>query len=150
MFPGTKVVWWATKVLFWNLDKFSTLVGEIAWKLYDTYGFPADLTSLMVEEKGFSVDTTAYEKARKIAQVLFFGCFILKSHRRWLSCVLQEISQAKGDVTSDFSKLDVHSISELQSKNIPPTNDSPKYNYKAASDEGDGNYCKVRISVRCH
>ena len=28
-----------------------TLPGDIGWRLYDTYGFPIDLTQLMVEEK---------------------------------------------------------------------------------------------------
>lgn len=56
--------------------------------------------------------------------------------------VVQEISQLKGDVVSDDCKLDVHSISLLQSKNIPSTDDSPKYNYKATSPDGNGNYCE--------
>lgn len=53
-------------------DKCSTSFhssGDVAWKLYDTYGFPLDLTLLMVEEKGYSIDMGAYEEARKIAQV---------------------------------------------------------------------------------
>jgi len=39
--------------------------------LYDTYGFPLDLTTLMCEEKGVSVDTEAYEMCKKEAQVSF-------------------------------------------------------------------------------
>ena len=31
------------------------LPGDIAWRLYDTYGFPVDLTELMCEEKGIKV-----------------------------------------------------------------------------------------------
>ena len=38
--------------------------------------------------------------------------------------------------------MDVHSISELQTKNVPVTDDSPKYNYKALQDDGDGGYRK--------
>lgn len=41
----------------------------MAWKLYDTYGFPVDLTQLMTEEKGYKIDMNAYEEARKQAQV---------------------------------------------------------------------------------
>ena len=40
-----------------------TLPGEIAFKLYDTYGFPLDLTRVICNEKGFSVDEIGFEKA---------------------------------------------------------------------------------------
>ena len=35
--------------------------GEQAFKLYDTYGFPVDLTALMAEEQGLTLDTPAFE-----------------------------------------------------------------------------------------
>jgi alanyl-tRNA synthetase len=37
--------------------------GEDAFQLYDTFGFPIDLTELMAAEKGISVDTVAFEQA---------------------------------------------------------------------------------------
>ncbi len=37
-----------------------TLSGENAFKLYDTYGFPVDLTRDILEEKGFKVDEDAF------------------------------------------------------------------------------------------
>ena len=43
--------------------------GDVAWRLYDTYGFPVDLTQLMAEERGLTVDMTVYEECRKMAQV---------------------------------------------------------------------------------
>ncbi len=37
--------------------------GDEIFKLYDTYGFPVDLTSIMAEEKGLSLDMAGFEKA---------------------------------------------------------------------------------------
>lgn len=52
-----------------KLNGQTTLPGDVAWRLYDTYGFPVDLTQLMSEEKGLSIDMIAYEEAKKQAQV---------------------------------------------------------------------------------
>ena len=39
------------------------LSGENAFKLYDTYGFPVDLTQEILEEKGFSIDEEGFSAA---------------------------------------------------------------------------------------
>lgn len=36
--------------------------GDFAFKLYDTYGFPIDLTALMARERGLSVDNARFEE----------------------------------------------------------------------------------------
>ncbi|MDR3013336.1 MAG: alanine--tRNA ligase [Chitinispirillales bacterium] len=41
------------------------LAGADVFALYDTYGFPMDLTRLMAEEKGLSVDESGYEELMK-------------------------------------------------------------------------------------
>ncbi|HGE6078794.1 TPA: alanine--tRNA ligase [Vibrio cholerae] len=47
------------------LDQLSgqLLDGETVFKLYDTYGFPADLTNDVARERGFSIDEAGFEQA---------------------------------------------------------------------------------------
>ncbi|MBN2103988.1 alanine--tRNA ligase [bacterium] len=85
-------------VLDRGIEMFEILVADIlkkgqkiipgaeAFRLYDTYGFPLDLTQLMAHEKGLSVDETGFHKemdeqrkrARKSAQ------FNMKSSDDWI------------------------------------------------------------------
>ena len=46
-----------------NLSKGDTLNGETAFKLYDTYGFPLDLTQDALKLKGIEVDTKGFDEA---------------------------------------------------------------------------------------
>jgi alanyl-tRNA synthetase len=41
----------------------SEISGEQAFKLYDTYGFPVELTTEIAAERGFSVDLAGFERA---------------------------------------------------------------------------------------
>ena len=43
----------------------TVLAGEDAFKLYDTYGFPLDLTKEILEEKGFTVDEEGFQVCMK-------------------------------------------------------------------------------------
>ncbi len=44
-----------------KLDGKTKLTGDFAFKLYDTYGFPLDLTELMAREAGLTVDTAEFD-----------------------------------------------------------------------------------------
>ena len=39
------------------------LAGDIVFKLYDTYGFPVDLTADVARAKGIGIDREGFEKA---------------------------------------------------------------------------------------
>jgi alanyl-tRNA synthetase len=49
--------------IFESVSASGSISGEDAFQLYDTYGFPIDLTELMAAEKGIKVDTTGFERA---------------------------------------------------------------------------------------
>lgn len=40
-----------------------TIPGDLVYKLYDTYGFPLDITTDMAEEDGLLIDSAGFEKA---------------------------------------------------------------------------------------
>ena len=42
-----------------------TIPGDIVYKLYDTYGFPLDLTADMAEEDGLSIDKDGFQEASR-------------------------------------------------------------------------------------
>ncbi len=47
----------------WN--KIDTIAGQKAFKLYDTYGFPIEMTIELAEEKWYKIDLEWFEKAKK-------------------------------------------------------------------------------------
>ncbi|HOS71608.1 MAG TPA: alanine--tRNA ligase [Bacteroidales bacterium] len=45
-----------------KMKKINVLPGRIAFELYDTYGFPADLTRLILRENNMTLDTEGFEQ----------------------------------------------------------------------------------------
>jgi len=60
------------KILDENLDKVqnNTLPGSAAFKLYDTYGFPVDLTADILRTKNIQVDHAAFEEEMKKSKAI--------------------------------------------------------------------------------
>ncbi|PSK42535.1 alanine-tRNA ligase [Elsinoe australis] len=83
------------------------LGGADVWRLYDTYGFPTDLTQIMAEERGLSIDEEEVAKAQEKAR---------------------EASKGEKKAAADYPKLDVHDLGHLEkTMGIPKTDDSPKF-----------------------
>ncbi len=70
-----------------NLTKGAKLAGESAFKLYDTYGFPLDLTQDILRNKGLEVDTDGFEKAmenqREMAKAAHKGSGDVATGKIW-------------------------------------------------------------------
>ncbi len=60
------------KILDQNLEKVKNniLPGEIAFKLYDTYGFPLDLTADILKNKNIKINTSAFDNSMKNSKEL--------------------------------------------------------------------------------
>jgi len=67
------------EILNENLNKVknNSFPGEVAFKLYDTYGFPLDLTADILKNKNIKVDNTGFdremEKSKKLARANWKG-----------------------------------------------------------------------------
>ncbi|KAL7702448.1 Alanyl-tRNA synthetase [Lotmaria passim] len=84
----------------------SVISGAEAFVLHDRYGFPVDLTCLLAEKAGMTVDLDAFNAEMKANQV------------------------SAGRVAAAKTFLDVHQIEELKSRGIPQTEDNAKYTWE--------------------
>lgn len=85
-----------------------SISGEDAFKLYDTYGFPVDLTQIMAEERGLRVDLDGFEQAMEEAK---------------------ERSRQGGRKDEGGHKIELRAeqIAKLGHLNVKPTNDDAKF-----------------------
>ena len=85
------------KILNENIDnvKNKTLSGKVAFKLYDTYGFPLDLTADLLKSKNISIDNQEFEKemeaSRALARKNWKGSGDVSLEEKWFK-VREEIS----------------------------------------------------------
>lgn len=72
------------------------LSGDVVFKLYDTYGFPVDLTALMAAEEGLQIDETSFEKYMQTAKE--------KAKSSWKGKGLQADEKHIIELTQKFAK----------------------------------------------
>lgn len=83
------------------------LHGADVWRLYDTFGFPVDLTRIMAEERELQIDDAEFEEARLKAR---------------------EASKGQKKAAADTVKLGVHELGKLEKLNdVPKTDDTAKF-----------------------
>ncbi|MEN1704812.1 MAG: alanine--tRNA ligase [Planctomycetota bacterium] len=94
--------------LFDELASSKTIAGDDAFMLYDTYGFPLDLTQMMAAERGLSVDVDGFNAAMEAQR---------------------ERSRAGSKFGSgeDSLRLEPDALARLAHKNTKATDDSAKY-----------------------
>ncbi|XP_017696248.2 alanine--tRNA ligase-like [Phoenix dactylifera] len=83
------------------------LSGQDAFILWDTYGFPMDLTQLMAEESGLTVDVEGFNVAMGEAR--------------------QKARSARNKAVGDSMIMDADATSELHKKGVATTDDSYKF-----------------------
>lgn len=86
-----------------EISKLSSpqLPGEIAFKLYDTFGFPLDLTRVICNEKNISVDEKGFESAMNRQRT--------ESRKNW-----------KGSGQETLDSIYLKLATDLKSKNLLP------------------------------
>lgn len=90
-----------------SADDGLQLSGEVAFELWDTYGFPVDLTQLMAEEVGLAVDMAAFSAALEAAR---------------------DKSRGAGRRTAGGGiKFEAEATGWLSGRSTPLTDDLPKY-----------------------
>lgn len=86
------------------------LAGQDVWRLYDTYGFPVDLTQIMAEERGLTINEEEVKEAQEKAR---------------------EASKGEKKAAAALVKLDVHDLGALEKmEDVPKTDDSAKFGRK--------------------
>ncbi|MBC8302356.1 MAG: alanine--tRNA ligase [Pelagibacterales bacterium] len=96
-------------------SKNKIIQGQDAFKLYDTYGFPIDLTSLIAAESGFEIDINGFDENMKKQKERSTSKAKLKYH---------EWNNINGDLISKFvgydkvkSKMNLIRYREVETEN---------------------------------
>jgi alanyl-tRNA synthetase len=76
--------------------------GKFVFKLYDTFGFPADLTRVIAREKGFEIDENSFDKhfeeAREVARASWRGKG-LTANEAYLIKTTLDLAKSNGPTT---------------------------------------------------
>ncbi|KAK9683990.1 hypothetical protein RND81_10G179400 [Saponaria officinalis] len=104
------------KTLLKGIEKFKkaaqevkgkTLSGQDAFVLWDTYGFPLDLTQLMAEERNLTVDVKGFAEAMEEAR--------------------ERSRSAQNKQAGGVIVMDANATASLHKNGVPTTDDSSKY-----------------------
>ncbi len=83
-------------------SKDALFSGKDTFRLYDTYGFPAEMTRELAEQEGLEIDQAEYEKCMKIQQEAS------QSGKKWKVFTLPGDFPAEANQPTEFSGYDKH------------------------------------------
>ena len=83
----------------------TVLSGENAFRLYDTYGFPIDLTSEILDEKGLTYDEEGFKKAQMEQKAKSEGTFGTHTYSGKEASVYDELDAALETAFVGYDKL---------------------------------------------
>tara|TARA_B100000029_G_scaffold278087_1_gene272470 strand:- start:563 stop:2959 length:2397 start_codon:yes stop_codon:yes gene_type:complete len=98
------------EILNENLNKIknNSFPGEVAFKLYDTYGFPLDLTADILKSKNIKVDSAGFdkemEKSKKLARANWKGSGDKSLEEKWFK--VRENLKPTEFLGYEFNKLE--------------------------------------------
>ena len=106
-----------------------TIAGAEAFKLYDTFGFPLDLTQVMAREKGLSVDSEGFEKEMALQKKRAKSSEKFKSKSTEINwTVVKDVSNSKfKGYESTFLSADIVKYSSNKNEHYVVLNQTPFY-----------------------
>tara|TARA_A100000164_G_scaffold293460_1_gene267186 strand:- start:1129 stop:3723 length:2595 start_codon:yes stop_codon:yes gene_type:complete len=106
-----------------------TIAGAEAFKLYDTFGFPLDLTQVMAREKGLSVDSKGFEKEMALQKKRAKSSEKFKSKSTEINwTVVKDVSNSKfKGYETTFLSTDIVKYSSNKNEHYVVLNQTPFY-----------------------
>ena len=146
-----------------SMSKGGTLPGELAFKLYDTYGFPLDLTEDILKKQEISVDHDGFNEHMQVqkerARKSWAGSGESKTDAIWFDIVSEfgateflgySLESAEGKVVSLVQKgKEIQQISDIGTKFTLIANQTPFYG-ESGGQMGDigtigSSHCKIEV-----
>jgi alanyl-tRNA synthetase len=88
----------------------TTIAGDVLFKLYDTYGFPTDLTADIVEAEGFTIDEAGFEACMEEQRQ--------KARKHWKGSGEEAIGSVYRDLVEQNIKTNFIGYNELKSTSV--------------------------------